>query len=170
MPIEGPALKTERKIQNPASSEPQKRPFLGDRFGPPDCMYNSWAVINTWILITAHELKILCWKLSTNFEIMLTRRFISKFTFETLKLKVRHFLIMLTPLTDSWWSLSISVWSKGNFNWSHVQLVYWFSLKKQRAKYVRIATWLRVDLSNNCAGDARFGIGLIPRGHVAQCF
>ena len=29
---------------------------------------------------------------------------------------------------------------------------------------------LRVDLSNNCAGDARFGIGLIPRGHVAQCF
>jgi hypothetical protein len=37
MPTEGPALKTERKIQNPASSEPQKRPFLGDRFVPPYC-------------------------------------------------------------------------------------------------------------------------------------
>ena len=29
---------------------------------------------------------------------------------------------------------------------------------------------LRVDLSNKYAGDARFGIGLIPRGHVAQRF
>ena len=41
---------------------------------------NSWAVINMHVLITAHELKALCWKLSTNFEIMLTHRFISKFT------------------------------------------------------------------------------------------
>ena len=33
------------------------------------------------------------------------------------------------------------------------------------------AVWdLRVDLSNTCAGDARFGITLIPRGHVAQRF
>ena len=37
MPTEGLPLKTETKIQNPASSEPQKRPFLGDRFGPPYC-------------------------------------------------------------------------------------------------------------------------------------
>ena len=41
MPTEGLALKTERKIQNPASSEPQKRPFLGDRLYPPDCMEKS---------------------------------------------------------------------------------------------------------------------------------
>ena len=109
--------------------------------------FNSWAVINTCILITAHELKTLWKELSRNFEIMPTRRFISKFTFETLKFKVRQFLIMLTPLTDSWWSLSISVWSKGNFNWSQVQLVYWFSLKKQRAKYVRRATW-PIDVAN----------------------
>ena len=62
---------------------------------------NSWAVINMHVLITAHELKTLCWKLSTNFEIMLTRRFISKFAFDTLKLKVRQLLIVLTPLTGS---------------------------------------------------------------------
>ena len=37
MPAEGPPLNTERKNQNPASSEPQKRPFLGDRFGTPYC-------------------------------------------------------------------------------------------------------------------------------------
>ena len=41
----------------------------------------------------------------------------------------------------NWWSLSTILSSKKNFNWSHVHLVYWFSLKKQRAKYVRRATW-----------------------------
>ena len=41
MPTEGPALKTERKIQNPASSEPQERPFLGGRFGSPCCTFHA---------------------------------------------------------------------------------------------------------------------------------
>ena len=106
------------------------------------------------VLITARELKKLRRKFSTNFEIMLTRRFISKFTFETSKLKVRQLLIVLTPLTGSWWSLSIILWSKGNFSWSHVQLAYWFSLHKQREKYVRRATW-PIDVANwLCQGTA----------------
>ena len=37
MPTEGPPLKLEREIQNPASSVPQKMPFSGDPFDPPDC-------------------------------------------------------------------------------------------------------------------------------------
>ena len=85
-----------------------------------DEVFNSWAVINMHVLITAHahELKTLRRKFSTNFEIMLTRGFISKFAFETSKLKARQLLIVLAPLTDSRWSLSIILWyrSKGNFN------------------------------------------------------
>ena len=37
IPLECPALKTERNVQTLGSSEPQKRPFLGDQFRSPDC-------------------------------------------------------------------------------------------------------------------------------------
>ena len=37
MPSECPALKTERKSENTASSEPQNRPLLGNRYDPLDC-------------------------------------------------------------------------------------------------------------------------------------
>ena len=42
MSTEGLPLKPETKIQNPASSEPTKRPFLGDRLVPPYCMLYLW--------------------------------------------------------------------------------------------------------------------------------
>ena len=47
MPLECPALNTERNIQNPASSEPQSRPLLGDRLVPLDCSESACSTMPT---------------------------------------------------------------------------------------------------------------------------
>ena len=52
------------------------------------------------VLITADELKKFQRVSSTNSEILLTRSFISAFTFGTWKWKVRQLLIMLTPIDE----------------------------------------------------------------------